>query len=84
VVVFLYDVGKCLLSDLLQEKRMSQQELADHLGVTRQQINHYLNPDTHKRRIMTLHIAKNVSKVIGCEMDDLYEWIPVEVRNKRR
>jgi DNA-binding XRE family transcriptional regulator len=74
------DVGKCLLSDKLLQARMTQQELADRLGVTRQQINHY----TSNNRIMTLPIAANIAVVLNCKIEDLYEWIPVEVRHKRR
>jgi DNA-binding XRE family transcriptional regulator len=59
---------------------MSQQELAERIGVTRQQINHYSN----NRRIMTLHVAKNIAFILQCDIDDLYEWIPVKSRSKRR
>lgn len=59
---------------------MTQQELADRLGVTRQQINHYVRD----KRVMTLEIAKNISTILGCEIEDLYVWIPVKVRDKRR
>lgn len=76
----MYEVGKCLLSDKLLQAHMTQQELADRIGVTRQQINSY----TNDRRIMTLPIAKNIAAVLRCEIDDLYDWIPVEARNKRR
>lgn len=76
----MYEVGKCLLSDRLLLARMTQQELADRLGVTRQQINSY----TNDRRVMTLPIAKNISAILHCDIDDLYIWIPVEARNKRR
>lgn len=76
----MYDVGKCLLSDRLSQARMTQQELADKLGVTKQQIHHY----TSNNRIMTLPIAKNIAVVLRCEIDDLYEWNLVEERKKRR
>jgi transcriptional regulator with XRE-family HTH domain len=76
----LYDVGKCLLSDKLLHARMTQQELADKLNVSRQQINHYATG----RRLMTVPILKNISAVLNCDMDDLYEWIYVEERTKRR
>jgi transcriptional regulator with XRE-family HTH domain len=76
----LYDVGKCLLSDRLLQARMSQQELAEKLGVSRQQINHYVN----KKRIMTIPIAINIAYILNCTIDDLYEWIPVKSRKKRR
>jgi DNA-binding XRE family transcriptional regulator len=76
----LYDVGKCLLSDRLLQAHMSQQELAEKLGVSRQQINHYVK----KKRIMTLPIAINIAAILNCNIDDLYEWIPVKSRIKRR
>lgn len=76
----MYDVGRCLLSDKLLRARMSQQELADRLGVTRQQIHAY----TTGKRIMVLPIAMNIAAILHCEITELYEWIPVEVRTKRQ
>lgn len=76
----MYDVGKCLLPDILTRKRMSQQKLATIMGVTRQQINDYCT----RKNIMTLPVAVNIALVLDCEIKDLYEWIPVEVRTKRR
>ena len=76
----MYDVGKCLLSDKLLEIRMTQQELAEKLGVSRQQVHYY----TSDSRLMTLPIAKNIAAILRCEIGDLYEWIPVENRTKRR
>ena len=52
---------------------MSQTELAKRLGVTRQQINSYMDNE----RIMTLQTAKNISDIVGCSIEDLYEWIEV-------
>lgn len=75
-----YDVGRCLLSDKLLQARMSQQELAEHLGITRQQIHSY----TSNTKIMSLPTAKNIASVLKCDIEDLYEWEPVEVRKKRR
>ena len=76
----MYDVGKCLLSDKLLESRMTQQDLADKLGVTRQQIHTYVTDN----RLMSLPIAKNIAFVLNCEIGELYEWIPVDRRTKRR
>jgi DNA-binding XRE family transcriptional regulator len=61
---------------------MTQQELADRLGVTKQQINTYTREE--KPRLMSLETARNIAALLNCEMKDLYEWVPVEVRNKRR
>lgn len=59
---------------------MTQQELAYKLNVTKQQVNHYV----FGRRIMSLPIAKNVATILGCDIDDLYEWIYVDERKKRQ
>lgn len=69
----MYKVGKCLLSDRLLQARMTQQELADRLGVTRQQINSY----AMNRRIMSLGTARNIAHILGCDMIDLYDWIVI-------
>lgn len=76
----MYDVGKCLLSDKLLESRMTQQDLANKLGVTKQQINTY----AANNRLMSLPIAKNIATVLNCEIGELYDWIPVDKRTKRR
>ena len=67
-----YAVGKCLLRHRLQDARMSQNELANEMGVTRQQINKYVNnPPT----VMSLQVAKNIASILHCDIDDLYEWV---------
>ncbi|MFD2046049.1 helix-turn-helix transcriptional regulator [Ornithinibacillus salinisoli] len=69
-----YQVGRCLLRERLQNAKMSQLELAAKLGVTRQQINKYVNdPPT----VMTLQVAKNISTILHCSIEDLYEWVEV-------
>lgn len=78
----MYDVGKCLLPDILLQSHLTQQDLADKLGVTRQQINTYTS--TVNRRVMTLSIAKNIAHVLNCSIDDLYEWVQVDERTKGR
>lgn len=76
----MYDVGECLLSDILSRSHMTQQELANRLGVTRQQIHYYCTNE----RVMSLPIAKNIAAILNCEIDDLYVWIRVKERKKRR
>ncbi len=68
-----YKVGKCLLLYHLKRKRMSQQELAEITGLTKQSISRYTK-DAH---IMSYENALNISKALGCQMEDLYqikEW----------
>ncbi|HSH25626.1 MAG TPA: helix-turn-helix transcriptional regulator [Massilibacterium sp.] len=66
-----YKVGRCQLRKRLQEAKMSQNELAAKLKVTRQQINKYVSDPPV---IMTLQVAKNIASILNCTMDDLYEW----------
>lgn len=76
----MYTVGRCLLSDILEEIDMTQSELADRLGVTKQQINTYVT----NRRTMDLVTAKNISIIVDRDISDLYEWVHVHYRTKRR
>lgn len=71
-----YQVGRCLLRNRLQEARMSQNELATKMSVTRQQINKYVNA-SDPPVIMTLPVAKNIASILRCNIEDLYEWIEV-------
>lgn len=52
---------------------MTQNELADRLNITVQQINKYVM----NKQKMSLPVAKNVSVVLNCKIEDLYEWIEV-------
>jgi len=68
------------LPDILKQKNISQQELAERIGVTKQQINHY----AQGRRMMSFLVAINISWALDCDLMDLYELHSVEVRDKRR
>lgn len=65
-----YKVGRCLLREILDSKRMDQRELAYRLNVTPQQINKYVK----NVQGMSLEVAKNISVILGCDINDLYEW----------
>lgn len=64
-----YRVGKCLLRYHLTRNRMSQQELAEHSGLTKQTISRYIN----NAHIMSYETALNIAKILDCQMEDLYE-----------
>jgi len=49
---------------------MDQRELAYRLNVTPQQINKYVK----NVQGMSLEVAKNISVILGCDINDLYEW----------
>lgn len=55
---------------------MTQTQLADLLDVQPQQIQNYVKGN--KPRIMSLVVAKNISAILGCTIEDLYEWKNVE------
>lgn len=63
-------VGKCLLKQRLRESGLMQYELADRINQSPQMVNHYAN----NRKPMSLEIAVNIAKVLGCSVQELYEW----------
>lgn len=48
---------------------MTQQELAERTGMTKQTISRYVN----NAHIMSFEAALNISKVLDCTMEELYE-----------
>jgi plasmid maintenance system antidote protein VapI len=74
-----YRIGKCLLSDKLEELEMTPAELARRLDISRQQVGKWVNGEQK----MNLQSAKNVATILGLDhADDLYEWVLVKNRKK--
>ncbi|MGG4155806.1 helix-turn-helix domain-containing protein [Peribacillus muralis] len=48
---------------------MTQQELAEQTGMTKQTISRYAN-NSH---VMSYQAALNIAKKLNCQMEDLYE-----------
>lgn len=68
-----YRIGKCLLSEKLRHVGMKQTQLAERLGVTRQQVNKWAT----NRQGMSIETAKKIVLILDLDsIDDLYEWIP--------
>jgi transcriptional regulator with XRE-family HTH domain len=67
-------VGKCVISDRLDKLGISQQDLADLSGMSKQQISDYIN----NRKKLSLRNAKRIASILKCHIDDLYEWLPDE------
>ncbi|WP_284037424.1 helix-turn-helix transcriptional regulator [Neobacillus sp. 114] len=67
----MFDVGRCRLNEILKEKKMSQVELAEKLGMKKQQINAYANNET----TMSYRTAKNIAYQLNVLMEDLYDFI---------
>ncbi|RDW21048.1 XRE family transcriptional regulator [Oceanobacillus arenosus] len=66
-------VGRCLLQNRLKDAHMTQQELANRMGITVQQINKYVR----NRQKMSIEVAGNIAFILKCHVEDLYEWIEV-------
>ncbi|MEI2465108.1 helix-turn-helix domain-containing protein [Niallia taxi] len=63
-------IGKCLLLNLLERSKMTQVDLSVVTGISKQEINRYINSN----RTMSLSNARLVSKALNCNIEDLYEW----------
>lgn len=62
-------VGRCLLREILEDRKMSIQELANKLDVSRQQVSKYVN----NSRKMSLETAIKIAYVLNVDVLDLYE-----------
>lgn len=62
--------GRCLLLAILEKKRMSQADLSSKTNISRTQISEYIS----NSRIMSFKNAVIISSVLGCKIEDLYEW----------
>lgn len=70
----MYRIGKCLLKLRLNERRMTQRQLSDITGISEQQLSNYSSGLYY----MSVEKAKNISNILGCDIEDLYEWIPID------
>ncbi|MDF1510694.1 helix-turn-helix transcriptional regulator [Robertmurraya sp. DFI.2.37] len=76
-----YKVGRCRIQELLDDRGLTQQDLADKTGMSKQ----YINDKIHNRKGkhgMWIDSAKTIAAALGCAIDDLYEWIPAEKEAK--
>lgn len=70
-----YQIGKCLLSYRLRQAGMTQSQLAERLGVTRQQVNKWATD----RQGMSMETAKRICTILEIDcIDDLFEWVPTK------
>jgi transcriptional regulator with XRE-family HTH domain len=63
--------GRSRLPELLAEKRLTQAEFARRLNVTEGYISKIISLDSK----FSLIKAKEAAHVLGCYIDDLYEFI---------
>ncbi|WP_182503012.1 helix-turn-helix transcriptional regulator [Peribacillus huizhouensis] len=69
-------VARCLLRDLRESRGLTQQQLADRVGMSKSTISGYEN----LRNIMLVTTAKVIADELRCRIDDLYEWLEVDHR----
>ncbi|WP_141433702.1 helix-turn-helix transcriptional regulator [Bacillus sp. 03113] len=67
----MYKVGKCKLSDLLKSRDLTQQQLAEILHISKSTVSEYAND----KYTMSYERAMNISAILGCAMEDLYERV---------
>lgn len=58
------------IKELRKQSRLTQQELADELGVTRATLAHWENG----RRPEEEHL-EDIADYFGCEVEDLENWV---------
>jgi putative transcriptional regulator len=63
-------IGKCLLLNILNGKRMTQADLSDLTGISRTQINEYI-ANTRK---MSLANSILIACVLRVHVEDLYDY----------
>lgn len=67
-------IGRCQITKLLKDVKLTQAELADRAGMSESTISHYAT----KRRIMSIRNAKIIATVLRVKIDDLYSWDGIE------
>ncbi|MFZ4454270.1 helix-turn-helix domain-containing protein [Salibacterium aidingense] len=68
----MYRVGKCRLKELSDQTGMRPVDLAQRTGYSESSISEWARGE----HVMRLEVAKNISAILGCDIEDLYEWIP--------
>lgn len=66
--------GECRLRSIRGAKGLSQAELGRRTGYTRQMIHKF----EHSIRLMSPEAMYVIARVLGCQMEDLYEWVRVD------
>lgn len=76
----LFDIGKSLLADRLKKADLTQVELSELTGIPKSQISEYVN----NKHTMSLVTAYNISRVLNCRIEDLYNWKSVRGSRNRK
>jgi plasmid maintenance system antidote protein VapI len=71
-----FELGRCLLNELLFDAGMNIEELAKILFIKPERITDFMD----NKRIMPLKIAISIADTIGCNVSALYELISTDPR----
>lgn len=63
-------IRRSRLPELLKQVNMSQAEFSRRIGVSKP----YVTQIIKRESVFSLLVAKKASDVIGCKIEDLYEW----------
>lgn len=63
-----FQLGECLLLDILEQKKMTQAEFARRMKVSRQYVNRIVSGED----TMSLEFAINAAHILECRVTDLY------------
>ncbi|KMK75414.1 helix-turn-helix domain-containing protein [Alkalihalobacillus pseudalcaliphilus] len=65
-----YRIKRCRLPELMQKKKLTQADLVVLTGWHKSSINRWRSGEVK----MTLPVAKVFAEILGCRIEDLYEW----------
>ncbi|WP_423190960.1 helix-turn-helix transcriptional regulator [Bacillus haynesii] len=68
-----FKVGKCRIPELCSSRGIDQTQLAAKVGLTKQQITDYVS----LRNKPSIERAYNLAKILGCSIEELYDWTEV-------
>lgn len=74
-----YIHGRCLLKHRLAERNLKQADVVIRTGYSRSQISDYAN----NRVTMSIDALKTIASAVGCDMQELYEWVELSQCEKK-
>jgi plasmid maintenance system antidote protein VapI len=69
-----FELGRCLLDERLHESGMTLEHIAQILHYRPERISDFMD----NKRVMPLKMAISIAATVGCNVNDLYELIPIE------
>lgn len=75
-----YIHGRCLLKIRLKQHGLRQADVVERTNYSRSQISDYAND----RVTMSIDALKTISAAIGCEMEELYQWVTFHPTERKK